>query len=168
MSARASIVVSLLARLTARFDESQGIRGQRMLLSLLLFFAFLVCASMHKVAQARALGLSTEASAQTHDGDSSAARLRTRFDEAALLGPLSSAPQCAEDHAAPPVSELDAIETEDTDQNARVDTLSVELSVALSQVRPDVGQAPPVVAQVATDKLSVVSALPRGPPNTHR
>jgi len=158
MSARASIVV-----------ESQGIRGQRMLLSLLLFFAFLVCASMHKVAQARALGLSTEARAQTHDSDTSLARPRALpVDETALLGPLASAPECADNHAAPPLSELDAIETEDTEQGARVDTLSVELSVALSQVRPDVGQAPPVVAQAATDKFWVSSALPRGPPNTHR
>lgn len=146
MSARASIVV-----------ESQGIRGQRILLSLLLFFAFLVCASMHKVAQARALGLSAQVSAEAEDRD-----------QTALLQRESAAPQCAENHAAPPFAELDAIETEDTELDARVDTVLVVVAALLAHLGPDVGQTPPVVAEALTDKFWVTSALPRGPPATHR
>lgn len=134
--------------------DSSGIRGQRLLLSLLLFFAFLVCASMHKVAQARALGLSTQNSAEAHDGD-----------QAALLEPSSAVSQITASHAATPFGELAAIETEDNSElSARVDTLGVGLALRLTQIRPAAGQATPVVSDAFTDKFWISSALPRGPP----
>jgi hypothetical protein len=137
-------------------------------LSLLLFFAFLVCASMHKVAQARALGLSTRGSSQAHDAD-----------QTALLNQQSAAPQCADHHAAPDsfrsraqghasTNELAAIEIEDTELDARVDTVVAAFAVTVAHVGPAIGQAPLVVAEAATDKFWVSSALPRGPPDTHR
>jgi hypothetical protein len=128
-----------------------------MLVSLLAFLAFLVCASMHKVAQARALGLPVAAQPGAHDA----------ADRALSQVERGTTP-CLQGHHVPPACELDAFEPQDIQEDARVDILTAVLVVSFEAIVPVRGPDASVLSDTWTQKFWVSSALPRGPPDTPR
>ena len=120
--------------------------------TLLSFWIFIICVSIHSGAQARTVGPSTPASMAASRALTSTAAESLQY--------------CQDDANALPVSELNALEPEATEQDAgpekpALDGLTLCLVPVLPFLRETVRPAP--VAYTAQGSVS--SALARGPPH---
>lgn len=134
-------------------------RGHRIVLALLGCLAFVVCASLHRVAQAHAVASSTTAS-----------QASCNPSEHELVKSTAEPPRYEPRHDVTHASELKALEPQDSEQKTALD-VSVQSVVAarLSPILPLASPAPHVASAIqCRSRVFLTSASPRGPPSIRR